>query len=188
MRDVTRRDFFESILVALAATLSAGKRGNAQSAEASRPFIDVHHHFLPPVWMSAYNISRPGPFDNSALTNWTPSRSVEEMDRQSIQTAIVSLSTPNVWGGDPALAPRLARITNEYAATVPAVPPGRFGSFASVPTTDSAAASADRNHALDQLHAEGIVLLASQEGRYLGHPMFDGVLSAQNERRAVVFV
>jgi predicted TIM-barrel fold metal-dependent hydrolase len=110
------------------------------------------------------------------------------MDRQSIQTAIVSLSTPNVWGGDPAIAPRLARITNEYAAKMVADHPGRFGFFASVPITDSAAASAEVNHALDQLHAEGIVLLTSQEGRYLGHPMFDGVLSALNERGAVVFV
>jgi len=185
---MTRRDLFESMMAALAATLSVGKHGNAQSAEASKPFIDVHHHFLPPAWMSAYNISRPGPFDNSALTNWTPSRSVEEMDRQSIQTAIVSLSTPNVWGGDPAIAPRLARITNEYAAKMVADHPGRFGFFASVPITDSAAAIAEVNHAFDQLHADGIVLLTSQEGPYLGHQMFDGVLSALNERGAVVFV
>ena len=107
MRDVpvTRRDFFESMTVALVATLAAGKQGNAQSSDASKPFIDVHHHFLPPAWMSAYNISRPGPFDNSAMNNWTPARSVEEMDGQSVQTAIVSLSTPNVWGGDPANRP-----------------------------------------------------------------------------------
>src|SRR5687768_3357900 len=190
MRDVsvTRRDFVESMMAALAATLSIGKEGNAQSSEASKPFIDVHHHFLPPAWMSAYNISRPGPFDNSAMNSWTPSRSVEEMDRQSVQTAIVSLSTPNVWAGDPAIAPRLARITNEYAAKMVADHPGRFGFFASVPIVDSAAAVAESNHALDQLRADGIVLLTSQEGRYLGHPMFDGVLSALNERGAVVFV
>ena len=188
MRDVTRRDFFESILVAVAATPSAGKLANAQSPEVSKPFIDVHHHFVPPAWVSAYNISRPGPFDNSALTNWTPSRSVEEMDRQSVQTAIVSLSTPNVWAGDPAIGPRVARITNEYAAKMAADYPGRFGFFASVPITDSAAAIAEMNHAFDQLHADGIVLLTSQEGRYLGHPMFDGVLSALNERGAVVYV
>jgi predicted TIM-barrel fold metal-dependent hydrolase len=190
MRDahVTRRDFFESMMVAVAATLSAGKLGNAQSSEASKPFIDVHHHFLPLDWVSAYNVSRPGPFDNSAMTSWTPSRSVEEMDRQSVQTAIVSLSTPNVWAGDPAIAPRLARITNEYAAKMVTDHPGRFGFFASVPIADSAAAIAEVNHALDQLHADGIVLLTSQEGRYLGHPMFDGVLSALNERGAVVFV
>jgi predicted TIM-barrel fold metal-dependent hydrolase len=66
--------------------------------------------------------------------------------------------------------------------------PGRFGFFASVPITDSATAIAEVNHALDQLHADGIVLLTSQAGRYLGHPMFDGVLSALNERGAVVFV
>lgn len=33
MRDVTRRDFVESMMVALAATLIAGKRGDAQSSE-----------------------------------------------------------------------------------------------------------------------------------------------------------
>jgi 6-methylsalicylate decarboxylase len=189
MRDApTRRDFCESMMVAVAATLSAGKLANAQSSEASKPFVDVHHHFLPPVWVSAYNISRPGPFDNSAMTSWTPSRSVEEMDRESVQTAIVSLSTPNVWAGDPAIAARFARITNEYAAKMVAERPGRFGFFASVPITDSTAAIAELNHAFDQLHADGIVLLTSHEGRYLGHPMFDGVLSALNERGAVVFV
>jgi 6-methylsalicylate decarboxylase len=190
MRDahVTRRDFFESMMVAVAATLGAGKPGNAQSSEASKPFIDVHHHFLPPAWMSAYHISRPGPFDNSAMNSWTPSRSVEEMDRQLVQTAIVSLSTPNVWAGDPVIAPRIARITNEYAAKMVVDHPGRFGFFASVPITDSAAAIAELNHAFHQLHADGIVLLTSHEGRYLGHPMFDSVLSALNERGAVVFV
>src|SRR5687767_15793544 len=118
MRDahVTRRDFFESMMVALAATLSAGKQGNAQSSDASKPFIDIHHHFLPPAWMSAYNISRPGPFDNSALTNWSPSRSVDEMDHQSVQTASVSLSTPNVWSADARTAPRRTPIPNDYAA------------------------------------------------------------------------
>ncbi|MGH9218488.1 MAG: amidohydrolase family protein [Vicinamibacterales bacterium] len=184
----TRRDFLESIAFTLAAGLSLGKQSHAQVPVAPKPFIDVHHHFLPPAWVSAYNVSRPGAFDNSALNNWTPSRSVEEMDRQSIQTAIVSLSTPNVWGGDPAIAPRLARITNEYAAKMVADHPDRFGFFASVPITDSAAAIAELNHALDQLHADGIALLTSQEGRYLGHPMFDGVLSALNERGAVVHV
>jgi predicted TIM-barrel fold metal-dependent hydrolase len=78
------------------------------------------------------------------------------MDRQAIKTAIVSLSTPNVWAGDAAIAPRIARITNEYAAKMVADYPGRFGFFASVPITDSAAAIAELNHALDQLHADGI--------------------------------
>ena len=190
MRDVsvTRRDFFESMMAALAATLSIGKQGHAQGFDASKPFIDVHHHFLPPDWVSAYNVSRSGPYDNSAMTSWTPSRSVEEMDRQSVQTAIVSLSTPNVWAGDPAIAPRFARLTNEYAARMVADRPGRFGFFASVPINDSAAAIAELNHALDQLHADGVALLTSQEGRYLGHPMFDGILSALNERGAVVHV
>lgn len=86
MRDVTRRDLLESMMVALGWTLIAGKHGDAQSSQNSKPFIDVHHHFLPPAWVSAYNISRPGAFDNSAMNSWTPSRSVEEMDRQSVQT------------------------------------------------------------------------------------------------------
>ncbi len=57
---------------------------------------------------------------------WTPAKSIEDMDKSGIATSLVSLTQPQVWFGDAAIARRLIRESNEYAAALVRDYPGRF--------------------------------------------------------------
>lgn len=58
------------------------------------------------------------------------------MDRNGIQVAMTSISSPGVYFGDAPFAVRLARRCNEKAALLVAAHPGRFGAFATLPLPD----------------------------------------------------
>ena len=66
--------------------------------------------------------------------------------------------------------------------------PDRFGFFATLTLPDVDGAIAEATHALDVLHADGIILLANNAGIYLGDPQFDRLLAFLHERAAVVFI
>ncbi|MCY1141628.1 amidohydrolase family protein [Actinoplanes sp. Pm04-4] len=149
--------------------------------------IDVHHHVVPPhyaAWLNDKGI-RPG---GVAVPDWSPKAALNLMDDTRVRAAILSVSTPGVWLGDAIEAERWAREVNEYGAQVAADHPGRFGFFATLTLPDVGTAIKTADHAFDHLDADGVVLLANNEGRYLGDPGFDPLLRYLNERRAVVFI
>ncbi|MYW97661.1 amidohydrolase [Amycolatopsis rubida] len=149
--------------------------------------IDTHQHLVPPryaKWMGEKGI-RPGGID---LPSWSPSAALKFMDGHGIAVGILSLSTPGVYFGDVPEARRWAREVNEYAAEVVADRPDRFGFFATLTLPDVEGALAEAEYALDTLHADGIVLLANNDGRYLGDPGFEPLLQFLHERQATVFV
>jgi len=151
--------------------------------------IDVHHHILPPEYVSALaglGIHGGGGIPFPA---WEPSATLEMMDRQGIDAAVTSVSAPGVHFGDNDFARGLARTCNESSARLIADHPRRFGGFAIVPLPDVDGALREVEYALDTLGLDGVVLLASQsDGRYLGDPQFDPLFAELDRRRAVVFV
>ena len=150
--------------------------------------IDVHHHILPPDYVATVGDDRIGPLILAGRTpEWTPAMSVEAMDRNGIATAITSISAPGLWFGDNEESVRLARICNDYAASIRLDHPGRFGVFACLPLPDVDASLAEIAHALDTLQADGIGLLTSYGDRYPGDAAFQPVFDELNRRRAVVY-
>ena len=151
-------------------------------------FIDVHHHVMPPRYVAArskYAI-RTGPGFERAM-QWTPTASIEQMDRNGIATAV--LSNPSNWAQFPANeVPRLARDSNEFAVDARRDHPGRFGVFASLPMPDVEATLREIEYSMDVLNADGISTTTSFGDRWPGDPSFDEVFSELNRRRAVVFV
>ena len=92
--------------------------------------IDVHHHIVPPTWLNALKNAK---LDNPPLRDWTPQRSIEDMDKAGTATAMTSPTSPQV-GFLPATdAARVAREANEYARRLMDDHPGRFGAFAMLP-------------------------------------------------------
>ncbi len=150
--------------------------------------IDVHHHILPPEYVTSVGDDRIGPLILAGKTpEWTPQMSIDAMDRNGIRTAVTSISAPGLWFGDSAETVRLSRHCNEYAASIRSEHPGRFGMFASLPLPDVDASLAEIAFSLDELGAEGIGLLTSYGDRYPGDPAFAPVFDELNRRRAVVY-
>jgi predicted TIM-barrel fold metal-dependent hydrolase len=151
--------------------------------------IDVHHHILPPAYVSA--LAGLGIHGGGGIPfpPWETTATLEMMDRQGIATAVTSISSPGVHFGDDEFARGLARECNEISARLVADYPQRFGGFATVPLPDVDGALREVEYALDTLGLDGVVLLASQsDGRYLGDPKFDTLFAELDRRRTVVFV
>jgi predicted TIM-barrel fold metal-dependent hydrolase len=150
--------------------------------------IDVHHHILPPEYVTTVGDARIGPLILAGRTpQWTPQMSVEAMDRNGIATAVTSISAPGLWFGDKKETRHLCRVCNEYAAAIRRDHPGRFGVFASLPLPDVDASLHEIEYALDGLNADGIGLLTSYGDRYPGDPAFAPVFDELNRRGAVVY-
>jgi predicted TIM-barrel fold metal-dependent hydrolase len=155
------------------------------SAAPARPFrIDTHHHFSVPKLIAestAKGITQTG------LQDWTPQKSIDQMDKGGVATSIISISDPGVWFGDNAAARALARECNDFAAKTIKDYPGRFGLFATLPMPDVEGALREIEYTFDTLKADGACVLSSYGGKYLGNPTFAPVMDELNRRKAVVF-
>jgi 6-methylsalicylate decarboxylase len=150
--------------------------------------IDVHHHILPPNYVRAVGDHRIGPLIVAGKTpEWTPQHSIEAMDRNGIEKAITSISSPGLWFGDVAATGALTRECNDYAARIRSDHPGRFGVFASLPLPDIEGSLREIAYALDELKADGIGLLTNYDGKYPGDPAFAPMFDELNRRKAVVY-
>src|SRR5215467_3160706 len=156
----------------------------------SSGFIDVHHHVVPPFYLSEYRdaiASSRGGGISPAWLEWTPDRALQEMDRHYIAMAVVSLSTPGIWFGEPERARDAARRCNEYSADLARRYPGRFGWFATIPLPDIEGSLREIEYACDVLGAEGLGVLTSYDNQWLGHPAYAEVFAEINRRGSVVF-
>jgi predicted TIM-barrel fold metal-dependent hydrolase len=189
----SRRQFLTGLTATMAAgrTFAADAAGQAGAGPAmGARRIDFHHHFASPAWTSllkSQNILA-APWEK-----WTPAIGLEAMDRSGTQTAMLSITTPGVWLADRGIgdsddARRLARDTNDHGAKLVADHKGRFGLFASLPLPHIENSLREIAYVFDELKADGICLLTSFDGKWLGHPYYTPVFEELNRRRALVFV
>lgn len=150
--------------------------------------IDTHHHLIPPdyrVVLAKSGAEVPG----RSQPDWSPELAVEMMAQLGIGTAILSVSAPGTTilsrGSD---AAALARDLNDFTAALVAERPEQFGFFATVPMPHLKKSVSEVIRALDELHADGVVLLANSAGVYLGQEGQDELFEALDARSAVVFV
>ena len=157
----------------------------------AHPKIDVHAHFIPPVYRDALLAQgHTQPDGMPRIPAWSADAHLSYMDAHHISKSILSISSPgtNLSHNDPALNATLTRQCNDFAASVARQHPTRFGFFATLPWPDTQAAIAEIARALDELKADGIALLSNMLGVYLGDPVLRPVLAELDRRRAVVFV
>ena len=181
----SRRQFLSGLAALGAGTVLPACQSVAPAPERSTPFrIDVHHHLAPPGFIREITARKT---EQRPLMEWTPAQSIEAMDRAGIATSLMSISEPGVWYGDNAAARQLARECNEYGARMAGDSRARFGQFASLPIPDVDGSLREIEYAFDVLKADGICLLTSYAGKYLGDPAFAPVMDELNQRHAVVF-
>jgi predicted TIM-barrel fold metal-dependent hydrolase len=150
--------------------------------------VDVHHHIMEPKFLELQQmrIAASG-YAGAELQKWTPSWSIEEMDKNGADVSILSISTPGSWTGNVEQSRKLARSINDYKAQIVRDHPKRFGFFATIPLPDVDGSLKEIAYAFDTLKADGICLLTNYDGRYPGDPAFAPVYDELNRRKAVVY-
>lgn len=151
--------------------------------------IDVHAHFLPEPYAEALSKAGLKTLDGGfPVPAWSAPAALEMMDRQQIETAMISLSSPSTHFLAPKLRPGLVRQVNEAGAALVAAHPGRFGFFATLPMPDVTASLSEIRHAFDVLGVDGVILETNIDGVYLGSPAFAPIFAELNRRKATLFL
>ena len=147
--------------------------------------VDVHHHPPPPSYLAArFERDRAYP----AQQGWSVARSLDDMDRGGVATAMLSLPhSVQIWPAENAEGRRLAREWNDYIAKLASDHPGRFGVFAALPILDVEGSLRELEYALDTLHADGVCLMTNIGDKWLGDAHYAPVFAELNRRGAVVY-
>ncbi|WAJ43222.1 amidohydrolase family protein [Mycobacterium sp. Aquia_216] len=151
--------------------------------------IDTHHHAIPSFYRDLLRKAGIDEAGGRAMPGWSPEASLATMAELGVATAILSVSTPGttiLTGPDDAAT--LARDINDYLADVVAAQRDRFGFFATIPMPHIKESVDGAVRSLDELHADGVVLLANSAGTYLGQEGQDDLFAALDARSAVVFI
>ena len=182
-----RRQFIKTVGAAGAAVLFPDIAvPAARQASAPPRIIDVHHHYASPGYIASLAARNVGN-NLDRFKGDTPERHLAEMDKAGVATAMLSHYS-GFWFGDASQARRDAREVNEWAAAKMVAPyKSRFGLFAALPLPDPDGSLSEIEYAFDTLKADGISLITSYDGKWLGDPSFDPVFQELNRRKAVVF-
>lgn len=144
--------------------------------------IDVHHHPTP-----AQEIAQGRQIGSPGIKNWTASVSIEDMDKNGVATALLSLPHRVAVWRDAMRARKIARTWNEFMTRQANDCPGRFGVFAVVPILDIEGSLQEAEYALDTLMADGILLMTNMGDKWLGDPHYFPLFEELNRRKAVVY-
>jgi predicted TIM-barrel fold metal-dependent hydrolase len=185
----SRRDVIVGLGAAAAFPLLSGSTSFGQ---APAKLIDTHHHFYPPAylktwmeWEDQHKVPHyPG------VPEWTPAKAIEDMDKNSIRTAVLSLaSTPGLWFDAGAeAAGHTVRLCQDYAAEMRRDYPGRFAIFAPLSMMNMDATLKEIEYAFDVLKADGVNLQTNYGDKWLGNSVYKPALEELNRRKAVVYV
>jgi predicted TIM-barrel fold metal-dependent hydrolase len=183
----SRRNFLTGA-AALTATAALGGNGpgfvSRAAAQVAPARIDVHHHIAAPVWVEALNKANLG---NPLVNNWTIQKSLDDMDKAGVTTAMTSPTTPQVSFLGSQDAARVTRGSNDYAKKLTADYPGRFGLFAMLPMPYIDESLKEIEYAFDTLKADGIGMMTSYGDKWLGYSQFDPIWQELNKRKATVY-
>jgi predicted TIM-barrel fold metal-dependent hydrolase len=153
-------------------------------SNSKRGRIDVHHHMLPPFYM---DLRRAVP-NVGAMPTWSPSKSLEDMEKNGVTTAMLSLAVSGVTFDAGEAGRSLARKSNDFGAQLVMDHPASFGLLAALPLPDPQGSLTEIEYSLGALHADGVALLSSYGDKWLGDPAYAPVFEELDRRKAVVFV
>jgi predicted TIM-barrel fold metal-dependent hydrolase len=153
-------------------------------SNTQRGRIDVHHHMLPPFYMDL----RSAVAVVGKMPAWSVSKSLEDMEKNGVSTAMLSLAVSGVTFDAGEAGRSLARKSNEFGAQLVKDYSSSFGLLAALPLPDPKGSLVEIEYALDTLHADGIALLSSYGDKWLGDAAYEPVFAELNRRKAVVFV
>ena len=176
--DVTRR----TVSAMLASVIASPELAFAQAKKMQR--IDVHHHIAAPGWLEAIKLIGA---DDPVIANWSVQKSLDDMDKGGVATAVLSGNPPQVRPLGADAAARTARESNEYAKQLAMSHPGRFGVFAMLPLPHIEESLKEIAYALNTLRADGVGVLTNYGDKWLGYSYFEPIWEELNRRKATVY-
>lgn len=124
-----------------------------------------------------------------SIRSWDAAKSLAEMDRAGVSTALLSVSTQAFTEAmDVESRRQLARTCNDFGRQLVTKHAGRFGLFAFLPLPDVEGSLHELEYSIDTLGVDGVGLMTSYDSRWIGDPSFSPLLEELDRRHAVAFV
>lgn len=201
---IDRRQLIAGAGAAALAGTAAAQGATATSTSTRVPVIDVHTHMYTRRWLDALKASGdpdtvvvPGNPESISYrgTNYAVlapnmfdwNERIEKMDAAGVDIALISLTAPNVYWGNPQQSIEAARIANDEYAEAQARHPRRVRWFASLPW-DSADEAIKELHRAMAAGAVGVCMLTNIKGQALVEEKFAPVWAEIDRIDAPVFI
>lgn len=152
-----------------------------------KPIIDVHTHFLPPIYTAALKRNVSGDPDGWPTPKWSVDTTLDFMHKNNITYSLLSLSSPHFNWGNKDETVQIAQETNHFGGELHRSYPSQLGYLASLPLPYEQDSIFAVNRALSE-GAQGFTVPSNSRGIYWGSPLMDGVYQRLNEEKAVVLV
>jgi aminocarboxymuconate-semialdehyde decarboxylase len=167
--------------------------------------IDFHSHYYPPEYLAALDtvgsvlqithddqgnpiVHYPGDYNVMVRGHRDIAYRQDVLDEHGVTMQVISLTTPGTHVERPAVAVKLATLTNDAFAHVRQERPGRFIPLATLPLCDPQASVIELLRAIDRLRFPGAMLFSNVNGTGLDHEQFWPIYEAANDRGAVMMI
>ena len=148
--------------------------------------LDAHCHMIPPFWADALAAKTGKP--SWGTPDWSRESALSVMDRLGVQMSMISLAAPSVTSWEGTERVEMAARVNDFGVELRERNPDLFGYFATLPMPDVDASLKGVEQAFDTYNANGVIVLSSYAGKYLGDAQFAPLWDELDKRKAVVFI
>ncbi len=167
--------------------------------------IDVHNHFYPPEYLAALEsgdsavkvtidaegnpcIHYPGDYNVAVRGHRDIAYRQSVLEKEGVDTQVITLTTPGTHVETPATAARLARLVNDAFAKVIAVRSPRFTALATLPLNDVAASIAELQRAMTELRLPGAMVFSNVNGVALADKRYEPLWAEANRLDAIIHI
>ena len=167
--------------------------------------IDVHNHFYPPSYLDAIrsgdsvvkitvdaegnpSLHYPGDYNVAVRGHRDIDYRQEVLEREGVDTQVITLTTPGTHVEPPEGAARLARLVNNSFAAIVRERSPRFTALATLPLCDPQASVSELRRAMTELHLPGAMLFSNVNGVALADSRFDSLYAQANRLGAILHI
>jgi len=112
----------------------------------------------------------------------------EVLEREGVDTQVITLTTPGTHVEPPERAARLARLVNNSFAAIVRERSPRFTALATLPLCDPQASVSELRRAMTELHLPGAMLFSNVNGVALADSRFDSLYAQANRLGAILHI
>jgi aminocarboxymuconate-semialdehyde decarboxylase len=167
--------------------------------------IDVHNHFYPPAYLDALRagpsavrvttgaggdplLHYPGDYNVAVRGHRDIAYREEVLEREGVDTQVLTLTTPGTHVETPARAVELARLVNDAFAAIVTERSPRFAALATLPLNDPRASAAELRRAVEELGFPGAMVFSNVNGVALADERFRPLWEVADALGAVVYI